>query len=381
MLLVRSAVVLFLVAAVADGDTFWKIPADTNLGFSWPYYLATPDTATRARVLLVEPNNSPDRNNDWTYHDDWAGQLVTNRCSFASELGVPLLVPSFHVPRDPWQVFPSQLNRAALTNSLPGLVRYDLQLIAMIDDARRRLADVGIEVNRRVFMMGFSSSGMFANRFSLLHPDRVKAVAVGAPGVSMACTATWKGETLNYPVGTADIGALIGLSIDMTRVRHMPMYFYMGDQDIHNDPAPVPSCFEPAHGAQILRLFGANQVERWPEYERLYASAGCDAQFVLYPNIGHALIPPMLDDIRAFFNQHRRGPVLVHITAAASTHELSWDTDHDTTYRVHTCTSLTDAAWFAIGPQVHGNGESVTAAYPTSAAPSRHYRVIGTADP
>src|SRR5262249_52758998 len=67
-------------------------------------------------------------------------------------------------------------------------------LIAMIDHARSIL---GSRICPRVLMSGFSASGSFAGRFTMLHPERVLAAAIGSPGGwPLAPSDEW-----TYPVG------------------------------------------------------------------------------------------------------------------------------------------------------------------------------------
>jgi hypothetical protein len=72
------------------------------------------------------------------------------------------------------------LNRRTLATPDKRLHRIDLQLLAMIDDARRRLGARDMPVREEVLMTGFSASGAFVNRFVVLHPARVMAAAAGA---------------------------------------------------------------------------------------------------------------------------------------------------------------------------------------------------------
>jgi hypothetical protein len=74
----------------------------------------------------------------------------------------------------------------------------------MIDDAKNRLSTMGIYIERKVLMMGFSASAQFTSRFSIIHPNRIKAAAIGAPGYPIVPTSTWQGETLRYCVGTCE---------------------------------------------------------------------------------------------------------------------------------------------------------------------------------
>ena len=89
------------------------------------------------------------------------------------------------------------------------LARLDLQLLAMVDDARASLGAEDVQTDERFLLQGYSASGMFANRFTALHPDRVMAVASGSPGGwPIAPAAEHQGERLPYPAGVADVEAV-----------------------------------------------------------------------------------------------------------------------------------------------------------------------------
>jgi pimeloyl-ACP methyl ester carboxylesterase len=160
---------------------------------------------------MVEPNNTGYTSDDQSVHDRAAASLINAKKAWADDLGVPYLVPTFPRPATNWKVYTQSLDRDTLLTNLPGLVRIDLQLIAMIEDARARLAAQGIEVDRKVWMVGYSASGSFTGRFTALHPDRVKAASFGSGGsYPIVPVAQWKGKTLRYPVGIADLEALTG---------------------------------------------------------------------------------------------------------------------------------------------------------------------------
>jgi poly(3-hydroxybutyrate) depolymerase len=59
-----------------------------------------------------------------------------------------------------------------------GGVRYDELLLSMVDEVGHRWP---VDTSR-FFLHGFSGGGQFANRFVQLHPDRLTAVSIGAPG-------------------------------------------------------------------------------------------------------------------------------------------------------------------------------------------------------
>ncbi|KAK5266613.1 hypothetical protein LTR96_007863 [Exophiala xenobiotica] len=62
----------------------------------------------------------------------------------------------------------------------------------------------GIETGQ-ILLVGCSGGGQFALKFFYLHPDRLMAVSIGAPGV-----VTRLDDTLEWPRGTKDTETLVG---------------------------------------------------------------------------------------------------------------------------------------------------------------------------
>lgn len=291
-----------------------KIPENPAKGFQWPYYLSIPRSLGLRTVLLVETNNTGTVSDDQAVHDQAALDLVKWRSNFAVDLEVPLLVPTFPRPlgssANPplWRIYTHALDRDSLTTTVAGLERIDLQLVAMIRDAQERLRAMGKEVDRKIFINGYSASGSFANRFTLLHPEIVKAAASGSPGGwPTVPVSTWNGETLNYPVGIADLNSLVGQPLNLTALRSVPQYIYVGDKD-ENDAVDFSDGFDDVDREVIDKLFGDGIpyiVERWPHAEAIFRSVNCNAQFVIYPDVTHTITPAMFEDLRRFFASHK----------------------------------------------------------------------------
>jgi len=301
---------LFSLAGSAAFAEMQKIPASPGDGFQWPYYLVVPDTYHSYPVLFVEPNNTGRGDDDPAVHDDAARSLAESYELLAAELGGPILVPTFPRPYTNWQVYTHALDRDTLLTDLPGLERVDLQLIAMIDHARARFAGEGVELPEKVWMNGFSASGMFVNRFTLIHPDRVLAAAIGAPGGwPTAPVASWSGEDLRFPVGIADLADLTGTPFDLEAFRQVPQYIWVGDQDT-NDAVDFIDGFDPVDQQLIYDLFGDVEyvAERWPVAEEVFDSAGAAAQFRVYPGVGHEYTDSIIEDLRAFAEANRPVP-------------------------------------------------------------------------
>jgi dienelactone hydrolase len=284
-----------------------RVEADGR-GFHWAYYHYVPAAVRRqpgetVRSLLVVPNNTGSPDDDIHVHDAAARRGVERGRAWADRLGVILLQPVFPRSKKEWRVYTQALDRDTLLCETPQLRRLDRQLLAMIDHARERLAKEGVRTDSRVLVFGFSASGMFANRFTFLHPDRVKAAAVGSPGGwPLAPAARAEGKTLRYPVGVADLAEVAGAPLDTKALARVPLFFFMGADDT-NDSVVFRDSFDEEDERLIGERFGTSPVARWPAAERLYRAVLPQATFKLYPQTGHRISPAMQSDVLDFFQK------------------------------------------------------------------------------
>jgi pimeloyl-ACP methyl ester carboxylesterase len=304
---------LFLVAGIGIAALFAPyalrvrhVDASAAGGFHSGYYLYVPASLRRdaggLATLLVQPNNSGRTSDDPGMHRRDAWMTGFERKRIADALGVALLVPAFPRTASDWQVYTHALDRDVLATRKPELARLDLQLIAMIDDARARLRRDGIDTDARVLLQGFSASAMFVNRFTILHPDRVRAATIGSPGGwPIAPVAKQGADALPYPAGIADLEALVGKPFDAAAFARVPQYLYMGDAD-DNDSLDFSDGWDKHAAAEVDRLFGDTSLARWKHAEALYARAGANARFELVPGVGHDR-KALQDRSTAFFRQ------------------------------------------------------------------------------
>jgi hypothetical protein len=285
-----------------------RISADPGRGFYWPYYLCVPDETTPFTTLLVEPNNTGTLSDDLAVHEAAAADLVTGRSMFAAELQVPLLVPVFPRPAFSPGMYTHALDRATLLSTIPDYVRIDLQLIAMIEDARQRLAKMGYRLDSKIFMMGFSASGAFTSRFTAIHPETVRAAAPGSPGGwPLAPVVSWNQIPMYYPVGHLDLEALIGVPVKLNLLQKVPQYIYVGGLD-RNDALDTRAFPEEDRQA-ICTLLDCSLnpllADRWPIAEQMHAAVNIPNTFVVYPGVAHTISAEMFSDLLAFFEAHK----------------------------------------------------------------------------
>ena len=310
---------LFILFAVASalGQTagssspeILKVEPKPSEGFAYPYYLYVPkavrepEARKKNHTLLVIPNNSGKLSDDFSVHEEDVKRRIKNNAQIADKIGVAVLIPVFPRPQTGWQTYTHALDRDAMLTSKKELARLDLQLLAMIDDARATVASQKIRLDERVFVLGFSASGMFANRFTFLHPKRVKAAGVGSPGGwPIAPVASYKEKKLRYPIGIEDFHLVSGKKIDMKNLRKVPLFVFMGGED-DNDSVIFRDSYEKEDEELIFALFGKTPVERWQISKTLYKDGKLNAEFRLYPNQKHSVTKEMIEDILAFFSKH-----------------------------------------------------------------------------
>jgi dienelactone hydrolase len=278
-----------------DSINYQRVTAQPEKGFNWPYLLYVPETARGPAVLLVEPNNSGVPSNDFAFHEGRAESFLNIRSPFSYVLKAPLLVPIFPRYED---LYTQALDRATLLTKRENLVRIDLQLIAMVDDAIERLASKGVKANKRVLMIGFSASGAFVSRFSAIHPERIMAAAIGSPGGwPIAPVAEWGGHSMTYDLGISDLDLVAGTPFNLKEFKRVPLYLYLGDQDDNWDSQDVST---------ELHFLGDTIQKRWVVAEDIYQSIGSSAKFVLYPGVGHTITNDMWLDIEAFLIKYSK---------------------------------------------------------------------------
>lgn len=284
-----------------------KMAANPAKGFSYPYYIYVPANlaAKTQHTILVHPNNTGVLNDNLAVHEADVKKMMTRWAKTADKIGVIFLMPVFPRSATDWKYYTHALDRDSMIGDKAEYKRFDLQMIAMIDDARTQLKQKRIATDKRVLMNGFSASGMFTNRFTFLHPTRVKAAVVGSPGGwPIAPIEKYQDKALRYPLGIDDIKAVSGKKLDLKNLRKVPMFIFLGDKD-DNDSLPFGDGYEEQDKDLVFSLFGKLPVDRWATISSLYKQAGLNAEFKLYPDIGHMTDRKINGEISDFLAKHK----------------------------------------------------------------------------
>lgn len=168
-------------------------------------------------------------------------------------------------------------------------IRYDLVLLSMVDEvcAKYRIRDGGF------MMYGYSGGGQFCQRFFMLHPQRLRAVAIGAPGV-----VTLLNQDYDWWVGVRDVKARFGIEIDLEAMRKVKVQTLIGSADDATWEITIPR--ESKLWMDGADLQGANRLERIAALADSFEAHGIAVRRDIVPGVAHSPFE-MVDPAEDFF--------------------------------------------------------------------------------
>ena len=175
-----------------------------------------------------------------------------------------------------------------------GDTRYDEILLAMVDEAAEHFDIDG----SKLLMHGFSGGGQFTQRFLYLHPERLRAACIGAPG-----RLTYIDDSRDWWLGTRNFEELFGKSIDLAAMREVEILMLVGDEDVETWELGAGTGSNWVEGVEEQ---GDTRLERLTRYHRHLADLGVESKLVTVPGIGHDG-SEVLAPVRSFFARVLRG--------------------------------------------------------------------------
>lgn len=289
-----------------DGELIFVEPRLDDQ-FNYPYFLFIPNGVSEhnTNYLIIEPNNSGFADDDLHKHQEKAKRIATIDYYLgnwiARKLTYPLIVPVFPRTESDWKIYTHALDRDVMIQKGNSLERLDNQLINMCLDAEGKLKERNIKIENRYILTGFSASGTFVNRFTLLHPENVKAVVAGGlNGLLMVPLDSLENEPLRYPIGTGDLIQITGSCFLREQFLNTPQFYFMGELD-YNDAVPYDDAFDLEERDQIFRLLGEQMMPtRWEKCIDLYNESKANVIFKTYSNTGHEHPEIVKNDILDF---------------------------------------------------------------------------------
>ena len=250
-----------------------EVKADPKKGFSFPFFLNIP-ASIDSNYLVVETNNTGAVSDDFNIHYQSAKKAIVGNAVgpwIAKNLKSPILIPAFPRPKTDWEIYTHALDRDTLLVKSGELKRLDLQLLAMISQAKKVLANHSVKIKDKVILTGFSASGSLANRFSMLHPESLKlVVAGGLNGILMLPVNKIADEKLNYPLGVNDFNSIAGIGFNRAEWVSLPQFLFMGENDT-NDAVKFDDAYSDEERKTIYSVLGQKmQPDRWTKCQDIY---------------------------------------------------------------------------------------------------------------
>lgn len=276
------------------------------------YALVYPENMQDDKQLIVESlnKNPEDRNIKDISDQEVRGTLaasLTARIEWSKD--APILMPI--VPHDKtYAPYYQQLSRDCFTDELAGkreFERIDLQYLECIQDAKDSLRQLtGKRVPDKVFINGYSSSGVFAQRFALIHPEIVDKCCVGGSTGSIPIPES----NIGYPVGIADFKELFGKEFNEEAYKSIDFAYYVGEHeasnpaewDIEENPiekgksqlrAPMHDMSYHGHstpkdiGEKQRETYGRSLNDRFKNSVQYYRDNGYKIVDLIYKGVGH----------------------------------------------------------------------------------------------
>lgn len=181
-----------------------------------PYLLFVPNEIDENKRLMVEANNCESDN-----YEDVIRQAVDpiKTLGQASEFKAPILVPI--IPSEKNKPYYQQLSRDMFYEK--DLMHIEEKYNDTITNALNRIEQkTNKKIDNKVFMNGYSSSAVFAQRFALFHPERIDTMCVGGASGSVPVPTT----SVPYPLG---IGGLT--DFDQNSYNNIKFRYYVGEYE------------------------------------------------------------------------------------------------------------------------------------------------------
>lgn len=163
----------------------------------------------------------------------------------------------------------------------------------------------------KIFLVGFSGGGQFAQRFFYLYPERLHAVSMGAPG-----RITTLDDTLDWPQGIRNVQGKFHRTIDIEKLRNVKnIQLVVGEQDIEVHGGEEFSKWLDSMRSKLKRKEGnsdEDQDQLAPmrtgrlESARIvlaeWENRGVEAKFDVVPGVAHSS-QGVLDTVLEFLGQ------------------------------------------------------------------------------
>lgn len=154
-------------------------------------------------------------------------------------------------------------------------VRYDQVLQQMVQEVYAACrCDLGA-----FHLYGFSGGGQFAHRFLYLHPEQLRSVSIGAPGL-----VTKINDQNPWFFGTGGVDRTFEADVNLDAIRRVPVQIIVGSLD--TEPFSVPDAYRGVV-EELLGEHGDTRLENMRILQKHYEQMGLDSRLVVVEGAAH----------------------------------------------------------------------------------------------
>ncbi|HEX3790563.1 MAG TPA: PHB depolymerase family esterase [Pseudonocardiaceae bacterium] len=169
-------------------------------------------------------------------------------------------------------LFPAGVIEPGDLHSFKRILFHDIRFDHVLLDIITEIGEQYRVNTERFFLHGFSGGGQFAHRFAYLHPHRLAALSIGAPG-----RITRINPDVPWWLGTADLAELFGTELDLAALRELPIQMVIGEADTDTWEITEPD----------IDAGGDTRVERLITLRDNFAAHQIPVRFDVVPGVGH----------------------------------------------------------------------------------------------
>jgi len=170
-------------------------------------------------------------------------------------------------------------------------IRYDEVVLAMVAEMAEKYGQDWSQFA----MFGYSGGGHFTHRFAILHPEKLWAACIGAPG-----SVTLLDPDRDWWVGIRDLAEKFGRPFDAAALAKVPVQMVVGGLDLETwEITHKPGAAYYMEGANDA---GATRPERLRSLQKSFEAVGVRVTFDEVPGVSHDRLK-CLGPVKAFLTR------------------------------------------------------------------------------
>lgn len=315
----------------------YLVEPEENDDFKISYVLAIPDKIENDTKIILESNNiekvrRTGRKLDYNNLDDREiifkdaiDSVIGNRrdmglVEYSDRVSAPFVMPIIPTVKQGVPYY-QQLSEECFDSSIAAgeFYRVDNQVVSIIDDVKEYIkSEKGTKVADKIFLKGYSSSGVFAQRFALCHPEVVSDCLIGgAIGSVPIPSDIEKEEGLDFPLGTNDYEKKLGKNFGLDEYRKIRFNYYVsefehsrksdsyvdefGRKAPMHDMSYMGRSTSPDIGKKQRSIWGRDMWKRFINIVRAHEEKGYDINTRIYKLVRHLNCKLPIEDFEDIF--------------------------------------------------------------------------------